>query len=707
MNDPAANRPLSQMQDFDLDDAEWYLNRELTWLEFNRRVLNEGADPRTPLLERVNFLSIVSSNLDEFFMKRIGGLKQQIGAGVDVVTVDGRTPQQQIDESIAVIQELLADQTLLLRELIRELSGRGIHLRPYQDLDPHHKKWLRQHYTRNIFPLVTPLAIDPSHPFPFVSNLSVNALLEVKRPSGERALVRIKTPVTEHISRFIRVGDEPIFVPLEQLITENLDLLLPGTDIEDIYLFRVVRNAITERDGEQANDLLELIRAELRVRKFAPVVRLEVGRNMPQRLRSYLAKHLELTNTADIAEVDELLGRRDLAEIARLPFTELRYPPHRPADHPRLKEAASVFAEVRRGPLLLQHPYQSFTGSITRLLREAVDDPDVLAIKMTLYRTSADSQVIPLLVEAAARGKQVAVVLELQARFDEAANIQWADRLEEAGIHLSYGVVGYKTHAKMILILRKEADGLRRYVHIGTGNYHSGTASQYCDVCLLSCDEDLGADATELFNSLTTGTLHGRSYRKLITAPLDMKQALIARIDREIRLHSREIPGLIQLKTNALEDKDITKALYQASRAGVRVDLIVRDTCRLRPGIPGLSENISVISIVGRFLEHSRIYYFRNGGDEEYYIGSADCMARNLTGRVETIAPIEAPSLMAELRTHLDLQFADRRSAWEMQPDGSYVQRLPEHDHQVSAQNSLIERATASGMAASGAKTAG
>jgi polyphosphate kinase len=312
---------------------------------------------------------------------------------------------------------------------------------------------------------------------------------------------------------------------------------------------------------------------------------------------------------------------------------------------------------------------------------------------MTLYRTSADSQVIPLLIDAAARGKQVAVVLELQARFDEAANIQWADRLEEAGIHLSYGVVGYKTHAKMILILRKETDGLRRYVHVGTGNYHSGTASQYCDVCLLSCDDDLGADATELFNSLTTGTLDNRYFRKLITAPLYMKEALIERIEREVRLHSREMPGLIQLKTNALEDKDITKALYQASMAGVHVDLIVRDTCRLRPGVAGLSENISVISIVGRFLEHGRIYYFRNGGDEEFYIGSADCMTRNLTGRVETIAPIEDPALMAELRTYLDLQLADRRSAWDMQQDGSYLQRVPEHEGQISAQEALIARA--------------
>jgi polyphosphate kinase len=707
MNDPAASESPERTQDFDLDEAEWYLNRELTWLEFNRRVLHEGADPRTPLLERVNFLSIVSSNLDEFFMKRIGGLKQQIGAGVDAVTVDGRTPQQQIDESVAMVRELLADQTLLLRELVGELSAVGIHLRAYKELGPHHRKWLRQHYFKNIFPLVTPLAIDPSHPFPFVSNLSVNVLVEVRRPSGGQALVRIKTPVSEHIPRFIRVSDESIFVPLEELITENLDLLLPGTDISDVYLFRITRNAISERDGEQANDLLELIRSELRERKFAPVVRLEVDRRMPGRLRSYLTKQLELTNKADIAEVDELLGRRDLAEIARLPFAELRYPPHQPADHPRLKDAASVFAEVRRGPLLLQHPYQSFTGSITRLLREAVNDPDVLAIKMTLYRTSADSQVIPLLVEAAARGKQVAVVLELQARFDEAANIQWADRLEEAGIHLSYGVVGYKTHAKMILMLRKEADRLRRYVHVGTGNYHSGTASQYCDVCLLSCDDDLGADATELFNSLTTGTLHERSYRKLITAPLDLKEALIARINREIRLHNPGMPGLIQLKTNALEDKDIAKALYQASRAGVQVDLIVRDTCRLRPGVPGLSENISVISIVGRFLEHSRIYYFRNGGDEEYYIGSADCMARNLTGRVETIAPIEDPSLMAELRVHLDLQLADRRGAWDMQPDGSYVQRAPAHEHQISAQNALIERATVSARTASGAKAAG
>jgi polyphosphate kinase len=694
MNDPAASEPLKEAYEFNLDEAQWYLNRELTWLEFNRRVLNEGADPRTPLLERLRFLSILSSNLDEFFMKRIGGLKQQVGAGVNVVTVDGRTPQQQIEESLAVVQDLLCDQTLLLRDLVRELSVAGICLRAYRDLEPHHRKWLRQYYFKNIFPLVTPLAIDPSHPFPFVSNLSVNVLVTLDNPSVEDALVRIKTPVSANIPRFIRVHDEPIFVPLEQLITENLDLLLPGVAIGEIYLFRIIRNAISERDGEQANDLLESIRSELRERKFAPVVRLEVERSMPHRLRNYLAQHLELTDDADIAEVDEILGRRDLVEIAGLPTAELRYPQHEPADHPRLIDAISIFAEVQRGPLLLQHPYQSFTGSVTRLLQEAVDDPDVLAIKMTLYRTSADSQVIPLLIEAAMRGKQVAVVLELQARFDEAANIQWAYRLEEAGIHLSYGVVGYKTHAKMILILRKEADRLRRYVHIGTGNYHSGTASQYCDICLVSCEDDLGVDATELFNSLTTGTLNDRHYRKLLTSPRYLKKALMEKIEREAQPGSGNAPGLIRMKMNALEDKDITRVLYQASQGGVHVDLIVRDTCRLRPGIPGLSENIRVVSIVGRFLEHSRIYYFRNGGNEEYYIGSADCMTRNLTGRLEAIVPIEHPSLMAELRGYLDLQLADRRSAWNMQPDGTYVQLVPERTDQMSSQDALIKRAS-------------
>ncbi len=694
MNSPVVTESLQQTCAVDFDDPRWYLNRELTWLEFNRRVLNEGADPRTPLLERVSFLSIVGSNLDEFFMKRIGGLKQQIGAGVNAVTVDGRTPQQQIDEALLVVQELLADQTLLLRELVQELAENGVVLQSYDDLEPHHRKWLRQHYSRNIFPLVTPLAIDPAHPFPFVSNLSVNVLAVVRGIGEGESLVRIKSPVSGNIPRFIRIGTEQMFVPLEQVITANLDLLLPGIEIRHIYLFRVTRNAITEREEEQANDLLELIRAELRERKFAPVVRLEVGRDMPQQLRDYLAKNLGLTDSSDIAEVDELMSRRDLAEIARLPIASLRYPLHTPADHRRLRDAKSVFEEVRRGPLLLQHPYQSFTGSITRLLKEAVDDPDVLAIKMTLYRTSADSQVIPLLVEAATRGKQVAVVLELKARFDEAANIEWADHLEEAGIHLSYGVVGYKTHAKMILILRKERDGLRRYVHVGTGNYHSGTASQYCDVCLLSCDDDLGADATELFNSLTTGSLRDRSYRKLLTAPLAMKSALIAKIEREAQLHAQGEPGLIQLKTNALEDKDIVKALYKASHAGVRVDLIVRDTCRLRPGIAGLSENIGVISIVGRFLEHSRIYYFRNGGSDEYYIGSADCMTRNLTGRVEALAPIEDPALKAELRIVLDLQLSDCRSAWDMKPDGSYVQRVPDEESDLSSQTALIDRAT-------------
>lgn len=694
MNSPVVTQSPQQTCDVDFDDPRWYLNRELTWLEFNRRVLNEAADPRTPLLERVNFLSIVGSNLDEFFMKRIGGLKQQIGAGVNAVTVDGRTPQQQIDEAILVVQELLADQTLLLRELLQELADNGILLQSYDNLEPHQRKWLRQHYSRNIFPLVTPLAIDPAHPFPFVSNLSVNVLAVVRGIDDGESLVRIKSPVSGNIPRFIRIGAEQMFVPLEQVITANLDLLLPGIEIRHVYLFRVTRNAITERDEEQANDLLELIRTELRERKFAPVVRLEVGRDMPPQLRDYLANNLGLTDSTDIAEVDEIFGRRDLAEIAQLPIAAQRYPAHTPADHRRLRDAKSVFEEVRRGPLLLQHPYQSFTGSITRLLKEAVDDPDVLAIKMTLYRTSADSQVIPLLVEAATRGKQVAVVLELKARFDEAANIQWADNLEEAGIHLSYGVVGYKTHAKMILILRKERDGLRRYVHVGTGNYHSGTASQYCDVCLLSCDDDLGADATELFNSLTTGSLRDRSYRKLLTAPLDMKSALIAKIEREVQLHGEGTPGLIQLKTNALEDKDIVKALYKASQGGVRVDLIVRDTCRLRPGIAGISETINVISIVGRFLEHSRIYYFRNAGKDEYFIGSADCMTRNLTGRVEAIAPIEDPALKAELRISLDLQLNDRRSAWDMKSDGSYVQRVPDEERDLSSQTALIDRAT-------------
>ncbi|HEX5789009.1 MAG TPA: polyphosphate kinase 1, partial [Woeseiaceae bacterium] len=543
------------------------------------------------------------------------------------------------------------------------------------------RRTLRKQYRQSVLPLVTPLAIDEAHPFPFISNLSVNLLVEVHDPvEKDPHLVRIKAPSSSRTPRLVRIGDTTRFVRLEELIAGNLDLLLPGAEVLSAGVFRVTRNAIVERDEELANDLLEMIEAELRERRFAPVVRLEVAPNLRPELRRHLVRELKFSGPEDIYEVTDMLGTRDLMQLAALDRPELKYPPHEPADHPRLSRVKSIFEELdTNGPLLLKCPYQSFDRSVTRFLKEAVADPDVLAIKITLYRTSEESEIIPLLIQAVTQGKQVAVVVELQARFDEAANIRWANRLEEAGIHVSYGVVGYKTHTKAMLALRKMPGGkLRRYVHFGTGNYNAVTARQYSDLGLMSSEKVIAKDTTELFNLMTSGSLSGRHYDELLVAPLKMKAALIEKIRREIRHHDANGNGLIQLKTNALEDPDIVRSLYEATRTGVAVDLIVRDTCRLRPGIPGLSETARVIGIVGRFLEHSRIYYFHNGGEEEYYIGSADLMTRNLVSRVEALAPVRDLDLQAELREFLDLQLTDTCGAWEMDADGNYTKRVPE-----------------------------
>jgi polyphosphate kinase len=681
---------------FDLTSPEWYLNRELTWLAFNRRVLHEGQDDRTPLLERIKFLAIVSSNLDEFFMKRIGGLKQQIGAGVKELTVDGRTPQQQLSECHAVVRDLEEQQRVLAQELHVLLIELGLRVRSYQRLSPEQQAMMRDYYIQNIFPLVTPQTMDPAHPFPFISNLSLNLLVTVRYPDDDHsALTRIKVPIGSGIPRFLRVGDDTLFVPLEDVMANNLDLLFPGMVIEACELFRVTRNAVTERSESQADDLLALIESELRDRKFAPIVRLEVKKNMDPLHRGMLAAELGLDEEADVFEVDGMMAKRDLFELAAIDRPDLHDPPHHPLDHPKLIGAPNIFHVIREnGPILLQHPYESFVTSVERFLKEASRDPKVLAIKVTLYRTSQDSKVIEYLVDAARNGKQVAVVVELKARFDESANIRWANRLEEAGIHVTYGVVGLKTHCKVIFVVRRDYSGLRRYAHIGTGNYHSGTARLYSDLGMLTCDPVLGEDLTELFNYLTTGYVPRRNYHKLLPAPKILKPALLAKIEREIAGHSQRSPGLIQFKMNALEDADITAALYRASQAGVKVDLIVRDSCRLRPGIPGLSDHVRVISIVGRFLEHTRIFYFRNGGDEEYFIGSPDCMKRNLESRVEVVTPVEAPELRQKLREILDVQLNDQRSAWEMQSDGTYIQRRPGDDQDNrGCQKILIELA--------------
>jgi polyphosphate kinase len=679
-----------------LDAPDLYLNRELTWLAFNRRVLHEAADVRNPLLERVKFLAITASNLDEFFMKRIGGLKQQVVAGVTKRTVDGRAPLAQIEECYAEIRDFERKQRRLYAVLVEQLKREGIALVPHAVLTRKEQQDLRKRYIAGIFPLVTPLAIDPAHPFPFISNLSTNLLVTVRYPKEREArLARVKVPVGLGVPRFLPTGDPHRLVPLEEVMRHNLDLLFPRMVVETTELFRVTRNADTERNEEEADDLVEMIESELRERKFAPIVRLEVSAGMAAAHRGILASEFGLDEVADVFETDCMMGLRDLMSVATLDVPALHDPPHRAIDHVKLQTTRNVFHVIRdAGALLLQHPYESYTTSVERFLREASEDPKVRAIKMTLYRTSPDSKAIHYLQEAAEAGKQVAVVVELKARFDEGANIAFANRLEEAGIHVTYGVVGLKTHCKVILVVRQDFDGLRRYVHVGTGNYHAVTARIYADLGLLTCDPVIGADVTELFNYLTTGYRPRRRYRKLLPAPTLLKSALLGKIEREIAHRRRGHDAAIRFKTNALEDPDIVKALYRASAAGVRVELVVRDSCRFRPGLRGVSEGARVVSAVGRFLEHGRIYWFCNSGKEEYFIGSADCMTRNLEHRVEVLVPVELPALREELHALLEAQLALNRNGWEMQPDGTYrPHRVPRSD--AGAQETLIVRAEA------------
>ncbi|HVA80790.1 MAG TPA: polyphosphate kinase 1 [Candidatus Binataceae bacterium] len=688
--DPAASALVRI--DSDLSAPELFLNRELTWLAFNHRVLEQALDARNPLLERMKFLAITASNLDEFFMKRIGGLKQQVVAGMHDRTVDGRTPHQQIAECLADARDFDAQQRALLPVLLGELREYGIEVLGWDQLKPDEQFWMRDFYFRNIFPLMTPLAMDPAHPFPFVSNLSLNLLVTLRAADeSETSMARVKIPVGAGIARFLRIDGANRFVLLEDVIAHTLDLLFPSMTAEACEFFRVTRNANTERDEDEADDLLELIESELRDRRFAPMVRLEIVKGMNPVHRGMLAAELGLNERDDVFEIEGMLALRDLMELTAVDNPILHDPPHHPVDHPRLTPSRSIFHIIRdTGAVLLMHPYESFPTSVGRFLREASIDPKVRAIKMTLYRTSSDSEIIGYLCDAARNGKQVAVVVELKARFDEAANIRFASRLEEYGIHVTYGVLGLKTHSKVILVVRQDYNGLRRYAHIGTGNYHPGTARIYSDFGLLTCDDTIGQDLTQLFNFLTTGYRGGRIFKKIIPAPTFLKQALLDRIERESKLHSPASPGLIQMKVNALEDADITRALYRAARLGVKVDLIVRDTCRLRPGIAVLSETVRVVSIVGRFLEHGRIYYFRNGGAEEYLIGSADCMKRNLESRVEVVAPVEDAALRKELRTVLDLQLAPNHAAWEMRADGSYVRLAPDNPT-INCQQALID----------------
>ncbi|MBT4941329.1 MAG: polyphosphate kinase 1 [Rhodospirillaceae bacterium] len=664
----------------DLKAPELYLNRELTWLNFNKRVLHEAEDPRTPLLERVKFLAIVDSNLDEFFMKRIGGLKQQVGAGVHDLTIDGRSPVQQIHESVELVRDIQRQMHEIYLILIEKLRENNIFISSCADLLPDELAGVRAYYLENIFPLVTPLAMDPAHPFPHISNLSLNLLVTLHTTEDATPLLaRVKVPTGNAVPRFVPVGTGNQFVLLEDVMASNLDVLFPDVEIVDCEIFRVTRNANTERDEDIADDLLEMIESEIRDRKFAPIVRLETGAEIRPLHKGMLAAELGLNEKEDVFESDVMLGLRDLFEIAGIDEPSLHDPDHHPIDNIELQDDQNIFHIIRnKGPILLQHPYESFNTSVVRFVREACRDPKVLAIKMTLYRTTEDTGIIDYLIEASRNGKQVAVAVELKARFDETANIKWASRLEEAGIHVTYGVVGLKTHSKLVLVIRRDYNGLSRYAHIGTGNYHSGTARLYSDFGLLTCDPAVGSDLIEFFNFLTSGCQPKRRYSKILVSPRNLKDQLLAKIDREISKSSSRSPGLIRLKTNALEDPDITEALYRASMAEVKIELIIRDTCRIRPGIPGLSDNIRVISVVGRFLEHSRIYYFRNGGNEEYFIGSADLMMRNLESRAEVVVIVDDEHLCQQLHEYMEMQLNDSRNVWDMMSDSSYVHRLPE-----------------------------
>ncbi|NEQ69242.1 MAG: polyphosphate kinase 1 [Symploca sp. SIO2D2] len=696
----------SNANDINLGDPQYYFNRELSWLEFNYRVLREATDPRTPLLERLKFLAIFSSNLDEFFMVRVAVLKQQVEAQVNKLTPDGRTPSQQLNDINQRLLPMVKEQHQHFEQVLRpQLAANSIHILDYVDLNQEQRTYLRNYFEEQIFPVLTPLAIDPSHPFPFISNLSLNLAVVLKDPdNAEELFARLKVPkvlprfaVLPKDLRQQHKGQPAVWtgVPLEQVIAHNLESLFPGMNIQEYHLFRITRNADLAVEEDEADDLLLAIEQELRKRRLGgSVVRLEIHSSTPNSVREILMRQLKLQEN-DVYEIDGLLSLVDLMSFIGLNLPKLKDPVWTPTVPSRLllssgsEEVEDIFSVIRNNDLLLHHPYQSFGATVQRFITQAARDPDVLAIKMTLYRTSGDSPIIKALISAAENGKQVSVLVELKARFDEKNNIIWARKLESSGVHVVYGLVGLKTHTKTLLVVRREEKHIRRYFHIGTGNYNPKTARIYTDLGVLSCRQDLGADLTDLFNFLT-GYSRQRSYRKLLVAPVNLRDRMTAMIRREIEHCRKGATGRIVAKMNALVDQKIIATLYEASQVGVQIDLIVRGICCLRPGITGLSENIRVISIVGRFLEHSRIYYFHNQGEEEVYFGSADWMPRNLDRRVEAMIPLEDPGMIKDLQEILGVMLSDNRQAWDLQSDGQYIQRQPTEDIQEQCAQKLL-----------------
>lgn len=655
------------------------IDRELTWLAFNQRVLELAEDPATPLLERCRFLAIFSSNLDDFYMIRVATLKRKLESGVTKVNTAGYTPNQLMTEISQKTQELLQRQSRAFHEVILpELAKYKIEIATWASLDDAERAAVNKVFHTKIFPVLTPLAVDPSHPFPYISGLSLNLAVVVTNPETQEDLfARVKVP--SNLPRFVETGKEGSrrFVPMEEVIIANLSELFQGMTVKDHYTFRLTRNADLELEEEESEDLLASMEQELLRRKFGPPVRLEVDRDIEPELLRTLMDELNVKEE-DISRYKEPLDLTGLNQIADIDMPELRFPPFRSQVPPDLRDIDSestdeFFDAIRRREIILHHPYESFTASVVRFLQSAATDPHVLAIKQTLYRTSGDSPIVQALIEAAEAGKQVLAVIEIRARFDELANVRWARKLEDAGVHVVYGLIGLKTHAKLSLVVRQETNGIRRYVHMGTGNYNPKTARLYEDFGILSADPVLGEDVNKLFNQLS-GFAPQTAFTRLLVAPRTIRSGLMERIDREIDNHKAGKPALIRMKLNAILDEGFIEALYKASNAGVKIELIVRGICSIRVGVPGISENITARSILGRFLEHSRVFHFLNGGNDEIYIGSADLMHRNLDRRVESLVQITQSDHKRFLLGALDSYLSDETVHWTMQPDGTWLE---------------------------------
>ena len=674
--------------------ADRFSNRELSWLAFNSRVLELGEDHRQPLLERAKFLAIFASNLDEFYMVRIAGLKRRAEMGLQGLSADGLSPTEML-AALAERTRELADRHAhcFLDDIQPDLAEHGIRIVRWSSLDAEERQRLGGYFRSKVFPVLTPLAVDPAHPFPYISGLSLNLAVLVRGPdSSQPRFARVKVP--NNVPRFVvvkRTSAEAEFLPLEELIAAHLPMLFPGMEVIEHHLFRVTRNADLEVEEDRDEDLLQALERELVRRRFGPAVRLEVAEEIDDEILTLLTSEIDV-QPDDVVRVPGLLDLSSLWQIYDLDRPALKERPFVPATHPRFAEGEtpkSVFATLRDGDVLVHHPYESFATSVQRFIEQAAADPNVLAIKQTLYRTSGDSPIVDALIDAAEAGKQVVVIVEIKARFDEQANIKWARALERAGCHVVYGLVGLKTHCKTALVVRQEGATIRRYAHVGTGNYNPKTARIYEDIGLFTADESVCADLTDLFNVLT-GYSRQTEYRTLLVAPQGVRIGLIERIEREIAHAEAGRDAHIQIKTNHLVDEQTIDALYRASRAGVRVELLVRTFCTIKAGVPGLSENIVTRSILGRFLEHSRVFYVANDGDPEYWIGSADLMHRNLDRRVEVLCRVSDPTATAHLRMCLDLAFSPDTSAWELQPDGQWVRSVG--DKRVDYQDVLMKR---------------